>query len=203
MFFKIVKIVRGERAQQRALIFLLALLITASLSFLLAGCGGEKSYEARGKVEDSKSADQGKSSNEGVNFKSDGVEVKYSENPKKSVTLPENYPAGQFPVYKDSFIAAVTKDENSTVVICFSKDGWEKVAAYYKELFSAANVISEYEDAGGFTSWGVKDGYNYNFTVGESDEMEGYRTTFALMLMPAEEEMEEFLKQMPSLPGSN
>ncbi len=162
---------------------ILSVLVIIACLAAFTGCGGNKN--------------SGVKKEGGVTtYKADKTEIKYSDDTKKSVPLPDNYPAELFPVYKNSFVAAVQSDENGVIVNAFSKDDVGTVAAFYKKVLKDAQVISSHEDSKGFASLGVMGGYTYNLAVVESNEMEGYRTHTVIMLMPAEEGMEETLKQI-------
>lgn len=175
---------------------LFLLLLTAFLCSSLAGCGGEKGYKVS--TGTSGAADDGAQSTP-----TGSLEVRYSENVKKSVALPAGYPKDRFPVYKDSFIAAVQAHEGGFIVTCFSKDHRDKAAAFYKQLLQNAQVISVTDNDKEYVSSGVKDGYVYTVAIGESTELKGYPTSLTITLVPAEEGMEEALKEMPGFGGKN
>ena len=172
-------------------------LLTVLLCVCLGGCGGEKSYKVESTPESSKSGSGEQT------LKTDSYTVRYSENTKKSVSLPEGYPKNQFPIYKDSFIATVQDDGTGFIVTCFSKDTVDKVTAYYKEVLQNARMISVTDDDKGYVSFGVKDGYTYTVTIVASSEIEGHSTSYIITLLPAEEGMAESLKEMPGLGGGN
>jgi hypothetical protein len=175
--------------------FVMMALLGALFCVCLGGCGGGKSQP----VESAPARPQSGSAEQAPQTGS--LSIKYSDNTRKSVPLPARYPKDRFPVYADSFIAAVQDDGTSFVMTCFSRDARDKVTAYYKEVLKGAQVISVTDDDKGYVSFGVKDGYTYTVAIGASSEFEGYPTTIAISLLPAEKGMAETLKQMP-LPAS-
>jgi hypothetical protein len=175
---------------------LFLLLLTAFVCFVPAGCGGEKSYRVN-------TGAGGAASNGAQSKPAETMEVRYSEDAKKSVALPAGYPGDRFPVYEGSFIAAVQAYEGGFIVTCFSKDHHDKVAAFYKQLLQNAQVIAVTDNDKEYVSTGVKDGYTYTVAIGESTELKGYPTSLGIALVPAEEGMEEALKKMPGFGGKN
>lgn len=104
----------------------------------------------------------------------------------KSAELPNGYPSELFPIYKDSYIVSAVELDGSYTIAAFSKDDFQDVAAYYKDILKNATVTYETELNTGFTSFGTIDNFTYNFDTGESSEIDGYVTSIAIMLMPAE-----------------
>lgn len=138
------------------------------------------------------------------NIKTETGNIQYSENVKKSVPIPDEYPKNQFPIYKekDSFISVLQQEGKSFIVICFAKDNFNDVIKFYEDALKNGQVISTSRDKAGFVTMGMLGGYTYTVAVEESKEMEGYPTTFVINILPAAGGMPESLKGMPSIIGS-
>lgn len=151
-----------------------ALALVLLMLFSLAGCGS-----------DTKTINTG-----------DGG-IKYSENAKKSVPIPPEYPLKEFPIYKEkeSFIAAIQSQDKSYIVVCFSKDKLEDVVKFYEDAFKDGQALSTTKDKDGLVTLGTKGKYTYNLVVVASQEFEGYPTNFNLNLIPADPAMLETQKK--------
>ncbi len=105
----------------------------------------------------------------------------------ESAKLPDAYPSDIFPVYKDSLIvSAISLEGSSFTIMAYSKADYNEVAAFYKELLKEATVTAETDWDKAFSSWGMIDKYTYNFDTAVSDDIEGYQTSIAILLMPAQ-----------------
>jgi len=164
---------------------------------VMTGCGGGKKTVTGDGGKSTNSEEVKIKSSEEIEIKSGGIEIKYSGDGKKSVNLPNGYPDTKFPVYKDSFIAAVQSDDKSFIIMCFSREKVGEVTAFYKNLLKDAMVYSDTEDEKGFVSMGVKDGYSYIISTNESDEIEGYPTAIVITLTAEVEGMEGLIKMLP------
>lgn len=174
------------------------LLIFITMLMVMAGCGGEKTSPAGDIGKEAKSEEVKDKPSKPIEIKSGEIEAKFSDDVKKSVSLPDGYPDSNFPIYKDSFVSAVQSDDKSFVIVCFSKDKVSDVTAFYKNLLKDAMVYSETEDEKGFVSMGVKDGYSYTICTNESDEIDDYPTTFIITLMTETDGMENLIKMLPN-----
>lgn len=112
------------------------------------------------------------------------MEVSVATNGILGAELPDGYPQDKFPLYEKSYISTALKQDDSFTVIAFSEDEAAKVTEYYAGVLKDAAVIAEGETDGHFTSFGTISGYSYQIDIGESDEMEGYKTSVTIVLMP-------------------
>ncbi|MDY0278871.1 MAG: hypothetical protein RBQ97_12385 [Acholeplasma sp.] len=101
-----------------------------------------------------------------------------------SAKLPDNYPSDVFPLYRDSFIVSAVEMDGSFTITAFSKAYYTELAAFYKEFLKDAEIMAEMNLEKSFTSFGKISGYTYNFDTGASDEMDGYASSLAILLMP-------------------
>jgi len=91
-------------------------------------------------------------------------------------TLPADYPKSVFPVYSGSQVAEVMYSGNSYSVVAYSEAPVSDVIKFYKDVLKNASVMSETEEATHFESFGMKDGYTYTISIGETGEYKGFKT---------------------------
>lgn len=103
-----------------------------------------------------------------------------------SAKLPDTYPSDVFPLYGDSFIVSAIELSGGFIITAFSKTDYAEIATFYKEIIKNGEVTTEMNSEKSFTSLGKIDGFTYNFDTGASDEMEGYISAIAILLMPAQ-----------------
>ena len=111
-------------------------------------------------------------------------EITIGDGANKSAPLPQGYPSDVFPLYPGSTVASAIEFQGGYTISAFSKDESDKVKAFYKDVLKNATVTFETDASGNFTSFGTVGKYSYNFDTGESKELEGHRTSIAIMLMP-------------------
>ncbi|HCU08115.1 MAG TPA: hypothetical protein DF480_03960 [Clostridiales bacterium] len=112
------------------------------------------------------------------------VDMEFSDDIGDSVALPAGYPQDLFPIYGESYIFGVVELEGGYTITAFSKDDFQDVAAFYKNVLEGTVVTYESDRADGYTSFGTIGEYTYNFDTGASVELEGYITSIVIMLMP-------------------
>ncbi|CCO06928.1 hypothetical protein [Desulforamulus hydrothermalis] len=169
--------------KQKVAFWTMPLVLAGLFLFVLAGCG--KSTET---------------------VKQGEMTTKYSTEIKKGVELPADYPKDKFPVYKDAYVMSVQTMDKSYILVCFSQNSIQEVAAFYKELLKDSQIISQTDRADEYTVMGVKDGYTYTFCVTKNSqqdkELKDFPTSLSVSLVPAPEGMAESLKEMSgSMPG--
>jgi ABC-type Fe3+-hydroxamate transport system substrate-binding protein len=112
-------------------------------------------------------------------------EITVGDGANKSAPLPQGYPSDVFPLYPGSNVVSAIEFQGGYTISAFSKDEVDKVKAFYKDVLKNATVTFESDASGSFTSFGNMGKFSYNFDTGESSELEGHRTSIAIMLMPA------------------
>jgi len=162
---------------------LLVLIVVFTL-ILLSACGGSKNEQNQAQTntqsQQNTSIEKEKTSTENQN---PAAQMNVSEG-GKSAKIPEKYPADVFPIYKDSLIFNALELDGSFTITAYSKDDVKIVMDYYKKVLEGAKVTNETVTDESFTSFGSKGGYTYQLDVGKSNEIEGYITSIAIMLMP-------------------
>lgn len=114
------------------------------------------------------------------------LQINVGDGKNVSAKLPDTYPSDVFPLYKDSYIVSAVELNGGFIITAVSKADYAEVAAFYKELLKDATVTAETDSDNVFISWGMIGKYTYNFDTGVSDEIEGYKTSIAILLMPAQ-----------------
>lgn len=169
-------------------------ILCLSICIMLSACSeGDKTnkneaQDSTGTLETSAQApdDRDNKSDEEQGSSDSTLKINIGDGNEESAKLPDNYPSDIFPLYRDSFIMSVVELSGGFTVTAFSKDDYTEIAAFYKELLKDAEVTAEMNMEKSFTSFGKISGYTYNFDTGESDEMDGYASSVAIMLMPSQ-----------------
>ena len=112
------------------------------------------------------------------------VQISTTNDKGQSAKLPDAYPKAVLPLYDDSFIVSCIESNGGFTITAFSSTDFDKVEAFYKEALKKATVTAETSEEDSFTSFGTIDKYTYNFSVGVSDEMDGYVTSIIFLLFP-------------------
>ena len=103
-----------------------------------------------------------------------------------SVTIPDDYPSDILPIYKGSYVFSVVEYEESFTITAFTKDDYDTVIEFYKDLLENAETAFEVNTAEGYTRSGTIDNFTYNLSVILSDEFDDYPCAIGLMVMPAQ-----------------
>ncbi|MGB9839048.1 hypothetical protein [Thermovenabulum sp.] len=151
---------------------------------LIAACGGEKTgqkpaentNQAQKNEEGEKEQPAAQTQNSEMTMKT-GTEGKSAE-------LPAKYPSEIFPLYKDSFILTAIELDGGYTITAYSKEDVKVVMEFYKKVLEGAKVTNETLTEESLTSFGSKSGYTYQLDVAKNNEMKGYNTSIAIMLIP-------------------
>ena len=172
--------------------FILLGVLCLSVCMILSACPGggtANKEEPPGSANTSETIVQApdkidKKSDEQLENSDSKLQINVGDGKNVSAELPDTYPSDVFPLYKDSFIGSAIELSGSFTITAFSKADYAEVSAFYKELLKDATVTTETDWDNAFTSWGMIGKYTYNFATGVSDEIEGYKTSIAILLMP-------------------
>lgn len=168
---------------KRVLILLLA------MALILSGCG-KKDDTATDKASDDQvkmDVDRNKDTTEMKT--EDGHEVEVVNDLNTSLELPKDYPEDILPLYSEEMIVTAMKNPDGThSLMCLTKDGVDKVKDYYKKVLEDAQVLTTQQDGDYYLSMGELEGATYSvmIDVAEEEDMEGYKTSFALTVMPGQ-----------------
>lgn len=158
---------------------IVSVLISLIMILSLAACNSSKDTN-QGNKNDTNITDstnnQGKDNNNTSNNAGQDIKI--------GVKLPDKYPSNILPVYEGSYIVNVIELEGSYTITAFSKDEVSKVKSFYENVLKGASVINETKTEDSLTSFGSKDKYTYQLDVAKSSEMEGYKTSIAIMIYP-------------------
>ncbi len=148
---------------------------------MLAGCSGGNEKPEINLEESDNTAKKPAEQTEAPDYT---MKINVGDSETESVKLPDNYPSDVFPLYEDSFVASVVEINDGYTITAFSKTDYREIATFYKEIIKNGEVTAEMNSEKGFTSLGKIGGFTYNFDTGASDEMEGYISSIAIILMP-------------------
>lgn len=155
------------------------ILISLFLLGVVIGCGSNEDQSTKEDVKVNQSSDE-------VSINSDKQETNISTDLKKSVKIPEGYPKEIFPIYKDAFVSAASKNQDDSYsLIYFVNESKETIIDYYKNLLSEANNNMETNNEDGYMNLGNFEGYNYNLVISAADESIGYKNMVTIILVPS------------------
>lgn len=114
-----------------------------------------------------------------------GDEIVITSDLDKSVEIPDGYPENILPVYKDSKIIAASKNQdNSFLIMGYTKDEFLKVKDFYKETLKDATILMEDAQVDSYINMGEIGGISYTVSINPSMEELEYNVSFSLIVMP-------------------
>ncbi len=153
------------------------LVLVVMFSFLIIGCG-KKNNETQGETSDDvKVSDVSTNLNETEIELSDGSSISYGEN----VSIPEDYPKDEFPIYKNAKIISAMKQNGGFALVFMSKDEVSKIVDYYKKALDDAKILSEVQDGTAFVKMGEIEGYSFMLMIDE-DDTDGFKSVVTISL---------------------
>lgn len=159
--------------KNRSIVFFLIICIC----FALTACSG--SSDDSGSGEDSALPDSQEELSDDLD-----IDIEFEDEIGESVKIPDAYPSDLLPVYKDSYVFSVVEFQGGFTITAFSKDDYNEVAAFYKDILQDSEVTYEAAIATGYARFGTIDGYTYNLDTSMSEEFEDYASSIVIMLMP-------------------